>query len=371
MRRLILVSAFAFVSACSPASAQSPFPRLLPPSEDFHLTLREDTQTNLPLGPSCTGEAALTLLCHAFSVTLENDSKDTVRLSSYCKEPVLIIWMKQPRSSGGWFPVSRRRDCHGDMNWTNTRLQSGEKTLIQTRLISPSRDAESMFPGSYTLRASLTLWGCIEPADHTDCLSPLQVIIAPSSGAEIDSQEPVQVTSNEISAESPTVPDLGKMKFTFQVEIPAVAPKNVTRKKDCTSENSPSLDCTVFRYAIGNVGDRAVRNVFSTCQGLNVVPEYRVPGGEWTPLPPRRGDCLANVSGFTAILPGASEDGGFTLATLGRGYNTSPLKTLGQYLLRFKFWPSACFASPDGRFCLSEVEQPEPVVSSDLTVNLR
>ena len=309
------------------------------------------------------------LLCHAFTVVVENESKATVRLSSYCKEPVLVIWIKQPRSSGGWFPVSQRRDCHGDEHWTNTRLQPHEKTLIETRLISPSRNGGPLLPGYYALRASLTLWGCIEPPDHTDCLSPLQVVTPPSSDAMIDAQEPVEVISNEISAESPPLTNLGKMKFRFQVQISAVAPENLPSKKGCTSEKSANPDCTVFHYSIGNLGRSAVRYGYGTCEGLVIAPEYRQSRGKWTRLHPRGGACAGNESLQTAVLSGKASQGEFTIGTLGFGYDTTPLKMVGIYQLRFRWWPRPCFASPDGRFCLTEIEHANPVASSALMIH--
>lgn len=359
MRRLIIaLAACRLVLACSTGSAQSPFPRLLPPADDFRLTLREDPQTNLPLGSSCTGEAALALPCHAFTVTLENNSKHTVRLSSDCKEPDLMISIKEPHTSGGWSSVSRRSDCRHDIHWGNLRLQPGEGVVIKTRLISSSRYSESLLPGSYTLRAGITLWGCTEPPDHTDCLSPLQAMPTPSSWPEINYQEPVGVVSNEIVAESPLLPDLGRMDFTFQVEIPALAPGDTITARSCPLQNRASLGCTIFRYTIRNLGDHAVRNVVTTCQGWDIVPEYRVPGNEWKPFPPQAGGCLYNFTGLTAILAGGTAEGEFTLNTLGTDnhHDTRPLKAPGKYEVRFRFSPHACFASPDGRFCLTALQ---------------
>jgi hypothetical protein len=376
MRRLIMaLAACGLALACSTASTQSPFPRLLPPADDFHLTLREDSQSNLPLGPSCTGEAALALPCHAFTVALENNSQHTIRLSSDCKEPDLMISIKEPHTSGGWLPVSRRSDCRHDIHWGNLRLQPGERVVFQTRLISPSRYGESMLPRSYTLRAGMTLWGCTEPPDHSDCLSPLQATPTPGSWPEINYQEPVGVVSNEIIAESPPLPDFGKMDFTFQVEIPAIAPGNTVPTTDCWPQNNARLDCTTFRYTIRNLGDRAVRNVVSNCNAGGVTPDiaawYRVPGGEWKGFPIRNGVCFSAFTGLTAIPAGGEAEGEFTLATLEVGLSTKPLEVPDRYQLRFTFSPHACFASPDGRFCLTALQHPAPVVSPELAVDVR
>jgi hypothetical protein len=87
----------------SAALGQSPLPLQLP---GFHLTLREDPQSTLPLGPSCSGEAGLTLTCRAFVLTLENASPRTIYLNNR-GENLISIYKKEPRASGGWFPVSR------------------------------------------------------------------------------------------------------------------------------------------------------------------------------------------------------------------------------------------------------------------------
>ena len=59
---------------CAVVSGSGPFPRLLPPADELHLVLQEEPQSQLPLGPSCGGEASLTLLCRTFTLTLENAS---------------------------------------------------------------------------------------------------------------------------------------------------------------------------------------------------------------------------------------------------------------------------------------------------------
>src|SRR5258708_6277366 len=95
---------------CSLASGSAAmggqFPRLLPPAEDFHLTLREEPQSDLPLGPSCEGEASVTLLCRAFTLTLENASKHTIHISELsCFEPDVVFERTAANSSSGSSPV--------------------------------------------------------------------------------------------------------------------------------------------------------------------------------------------------------------------------------------------------------------------------
>jgi hypothetical protein len=58
--------------------------------------LREDPQSTLPLGPSCGGEAGLTLTCPAFVLTLENASQRTIYLNNH-SENLIWIYEKEPR----------------------------------------------------------------------------------------------------------------------------------------------------------------------------------------------------------------------------------------------------------------------------------
>jgi hypothetical protein len=122
------------------------FPRLLPPANDFRLTLREDPHSALPLTASCEGEAEQTLTCRAFVLTLENLSEQTVRLSGHtCGDPEIRIDRQLPASSSTseWLPVSEpRHDPCPAGSWTNTRLRPHEKTNFETRLISPRRESE-------------------------------------------------------------------------------------------------------------------------------------------------------------------------------------------------------------------------------------
>src|SRR5271168_2033227 len=91
---------------------------------EFRLTLAEDRHSSLSLGPSCTGEAAQTLTCRAFIVTLENLSKKTVRISwGGCNEPEIRIDRKESDSSPRWWPVSqKKRENCGAATWNSIRL---------------------------------------------------------------------------------------------------------------------------------------------------------------------------------------------------------------------------------------------------------
>jgi hypothetical protein len=105
VRKLVTVMCLALASLinCRAANKDGASPRLLPPAEEFQLILREDPQSNLPLGPSCAGEASLTLMCRAFVVTLQNVGSHTVRIDGMsCAEPSINLEMKLPNSSTGW-----------------------------------------------------------------------------------------------------------------------------------------------------------------------------------------------------------------------------------------------------------------------------
>jgi hypothetical protein len=360
-----------------PAWAQTSFPRLLPPADYLRLTLREDSRSRLPLGPSCTGEASRTLTCRAFTATLENQSKQTIRLAYDCREPRLVIERKLPDSSTGWWPVSQRQGCR-TVEWTNVRLEPGQSTVMEVRLISPTRDGDALLPGFYTLRASLTLFGCTESSKRADCLAPLEAVPKPPSmGFKIDFQEPVIVVSNEIVAKSPKL-DLGEMSFGFEIEVLSDAQLALQGRKGCTPENKLSIDCMVFKYRILNLSARPVRNATFSCGGSGIAPEYRNAEGQWTALPPCGYNltppviwsCTENVLVETPILSGKALEGEFTLRALAPESDLTPLRSAGEHQLRFRFFPSACFASPDGRFCITGVEPGQPsVVSSEITVH--
>jgi hypothetical protein len=332
----------------------------LPPASDFRLSLRKDPHSALPLGASCKGEAAQTLTCQAFSVTLENLGHHTVRLSGItCRDPEVKIYRQISKSTTEWLPVSdpRPNPCPA-VKWTNTRLRPHERTEFDTRLISPRRESDGFLPGSYTLRASWVLFGCTEDPDGADCLAPLQ-----EAGNPDFRSEPVEVVSNEVEAESPTLPTLGAMKFSFDAEvIPAsqAAKLHPALRAKCPAGRADNIECAAFHYKIGNSGTRAVR----LSQGCgDIFPEY-LANGEWRPIFETL-QCTVNVITETPILPGSVVKGDFSLAW---GYNISPFRSPGEYRLRLTLNLQACFASPDGRFCLTKYQNEPPVTSSQLTV---
>jgi len=360
---------------CS-AIAQEPLPRLLPPPEDFRLTLREEPHSEIPVGPSCGGEASLTLLCRAFTLTLENASRHTVHISELrCFEPDVLFEMRQPKTSSGWWPISQpgKPTCK-TLDWVDIRLKPGEKTEYTTRLISPRRSIDAVNVGSYTLRAQWALIGCTEAPEGTDCLSPLQVIRGARTVADVVAQDPVTVLSNEVLAVSPPLPDLGNLNFGFEVAVASADTPDAEgdRKNVCTAASPSNVDCTLFHYVIRNLADRPVRIARLTCSDTSIRPEYRIEGGEWKSLPYSSWVCTANIMIETGILPGGTLEGTFTLRTLRPGFDTSALQAPGDYQFRFTFWPDACIASPDASFCLSRPDSQPTVTSKEFSLrNLR
>jgi len=363
--KFLRLAAICFFSVCCPLLKAGDAPQLLPDANEFRLTLAEDRHRTLPLGPSCTGEAAQTLTCRAFTLTLENLSKKAVRISwGGCNEPEIRIDRKEPSSSFGWFPVSQKKsDNCGPTTMHSLRLKPGEKNEYATRLISPRRDAESFAPGSYTLRAEWVLLGCTEEPEGADCLRPLQIIRPPSSASPFSFQEPVSVISNEVRADSPALPDLGEMKFSFEVNVtPASLAARIAPalRGKCAGKGVGTIECTAFHYKIGNSGTRIVR----WTQGCrDFLPEY-LADGQWRPVLETL-TCTLNALVETPILPGAVVEGDFSLAW---GYDISPFRNPGEYRFRLTLNPTACFASPDGRFCLTMYHDEPPVTSSELTV---
>jgi hypothetical protein len=241
-----------------------------------------------------------------------------------------------------------------------------------TRLISPRRSVGIIGvigPGKYPLRVQWTLFGCTELIDGADCLTPLQIVREGSTVADVDIQEPVTVYSNSILVESPKLPDLGPLKFTFEITAATNRPPEDQdgRPSGCVEE-SASVDCAVFHYVIRNLADRAIRNVTASCGDDSIRPEYRFGSSSWKSIPARVWSCTRNVTVERGILPGGTLEGTFTLRTLLPGYDTSSLQAPGEYQLRFTFYPAACIASPDASFCLTLLQREPTVTSKVLTL---
>lgn len=359
----------------------APFPQLLPDAETFELTVREDSGIPLPLGPACGGETALTLACRAFVVTLKNVGMHTIHLSRIaCQEPVVNFEMKEPNSSSGWWPISQilRPRCT-PWSYENIRLRPGETTEYRTRLVSENRPAGEFAPATprpYTIRVRWLLWGCTEDPEGTDCLAPLQVMEANSWGGpptgHVEIQTPVEAISKAIEVDSPALPDFGRLKLGFEVSIAPELEAAKVRKRFgalCATDPETSIECTVFHYAIRNTGDSAIRNGRYTCSDDSITPEYSADDGGWKQLQPRLQACTANIYIETPILPGKSAEGNFILRALAPQFDTSPLYSAGKYVIRFRFDSSACFASPDGTFCIQRPKEQIVATSNIVTIN--
>lgn len=371
-----LFIAFAFLNSVWAGT----FPQLLPDARSFELTIREDSASPLPLGPACGSEAGLTLACRAFVVTLRNIGVHTVHLSRIaCQEPVVNFEVKEPNSSSGWMPISQisRPRCTPWI-YENLRLQPGETTEYRTRLVSQNRPAEffaPVAPRSYIVHARWLLWGCTEDPEGTDCLSRLQALKANSWGlpptGHVEIQTPVEVVSKEIEVSSPILPDLGSLKLGFEISITPEPQASEQRKRlsaSCATEPRTSIECTVFHFAIRNLGDRPVRNGRYSCSDFSMIPEYRTNDGEWKQLQSRLMACTANVYIETPILPGEVAEGSFILGALAPRFDTSPLYPAGKYEIRVCFHSSACFASPDGSFCIQSPKEQLLATSNVVTI---
>jgi hypothetical protein len=353
-------------------------PQLLPGAGSFELSIREDSASSLPLGAACGGEAALALACRGFLVSLKNVGMHTVRLSRIaCEEPVVSFDMKEPSSSNGWWPISRvsRPRCTPWV-YDNLRLRPGETTEYRTRLVSPNRPADvfaPVSPRSYTVRARWLLWGCTENPEGTDCLTPLQVLKAgdPPMG-DVDFQTPVEVISKEIEVNSPVLPEAGPLKLGFEISIATESQAAEVKKRSgasCATDPGTSIECTVFHYAIRNLGDRPVRNGRYACSDFSIIPEYRTDDGEWKQLKSQLQACTANVYIETPIKSGEAAEGEFILSGLPPRFDTSPLYPAGRYEIHSSFHSSACFASSDGSFCIQSPREQTVIMSNVITID--
>ena len=217
------------------------------------------------------------------------------------------------------------------------------------------------------------LWGCTENPEGSDCLAPLQILRTASWGgptADVDFQTPIEVVSGEIEVNSPALPDLGTLKIAFEVTPnPQGWTKSLPMPSKCAGQAGTSIECTVFHYAIRNLGSRPIRNGRFGCSDYSIIPEYLTGNGEWKRLDPRLKACTMNIYIETPILPGKADEGDFILSNLAPEFDTAPLYPAGDYRFRFHFQSDACFASPDGSFCLLRPKEQPAVTSNEVTVN--
>jgi hypothetical protein len=116
---------------------------------------------------------------------------------------------------------------------------------------------------------------------------------------------------------------------------------------------------------VHNLSDRPIRRVITTC-GSPVLPEFRDNSGVWKPVLTSRLGVASIASFEVGLVPGGSAEGDFTFATRREIYNTAPLRAEGEFDIRFRYNPCACFASPDASFCLTKLQILPPVVSQEI-----
>lgn len=344
-----------------------------PSSTDFELTLRENPDSGLPLAPTCTGESEPTLRCRAFVLSLKNVSSHIVRIAG-CKQSSVAI---ETRVRSDWQSVSGDLQpmCTG-ADSVPLRLKPSESTEYETRINSLADRspylpfANVLTPGAYTMRAKWRLVACAEYQDGSDCF-PTSAKVVDNDIWLMDSAI-LDVTSDEIEAESPPIKGLGEMKFGFQVTpLSGRSTPNATKAK-CTGDAATSIECETFRFSIRNLGSRAVIIQRSNCRGPEINVEYRKKGIGWTPLKYAAENlCTTSDPSFTSILPGEAVIIDAALGELFGSLDLSPLHPAGEYYLRFGFWPHACFASPDAGHCVQIPKRPRTsVMSNDVVTSV-
>lgn len=78
-------------------------------ADQFQVTLTEELDSTLALGPSCEGEAALTVTCQVFTVTLKNVSSKTVEIRDICYAAGLTISDPQGGCAGALLAKNLRQ----------------------------------------------------------------------------------------------------------------------------------------------------------------------------------------------------------------------------------------------------------------------
>jgi hypothetical protein len=305
-------------------STWSPFPPLLPPASNFLLTLQEDPQGNLPLGPSCGAAAARTLHCRAFILTLTNMGSSTVHIEDSRSYSVSMDRSRLGMTvTGGGFSVPPPDK--------DIRLQPRESIQRSVRGAGPGDPfSGEIDPSHYALHAEWILHGCPENPTGKECRHHLD-----DGRLFYPAQEPVAVLSSEITADEPQLHDLGDVKLAL--ELTAHPGKIGNAAGDCTPETNP-IDCTVFHLTTRNLGQYPIRYPVNSCGYSGARPEYRTANGSWQDLAALHQCviCSACLSALNPVFPGTKEVE-FTLKTLGRGFDTKMLQEPGEYHFRFVF----------------------------------
>jgi hypothetical protein len=188
----------------------------------------------------------------------------------------------------------------------------------------------------------------------------------------VEIQTPVEVISKEIEVNSPALPDLGRLQISFDISLAPEPQASEMRKRFgalCAANMGTSIECTVFHYAIRNLGNRPIRNGRFACSDYSIMPEYRTDDGNWKELESRLKACAVNVYFETPILPGKASEGDFTLRGLAPDFDASPLYPAGRYEFHFRFYSKACIASPDASFCIQTPKEQVAAISNVVAVD--
>lgn len=364
--------------SASAASEQPPLAPPLPSANEFRVTLAEAPDAKLPPTPACGEEAAATLTCRAFTVTLENVGTHTVRLSELdCADPEVRIETPAPFPTG-WFPVGEHRDdCRGVQNsdsekvvvpWKNVRMKPGDRYSFTGRFMVELGGAWKLMNMPATpmavLRATWKLRGCTEETNGDDCLSPLEAHDIPAHQTYctyqcIFFQPALAVSSEPISVSEPgpltlPLPPL-ELALTTRMLDPADPLIQLgSRVEGCLPERAGSVDCVALRMTVRNAGTRALRIGRMNCSDFAEAPEFRTEDGVWKPLQSSLWGCPRNFMEWTALLPGQTIKEEMTLRHVAAGFRIDPVREAGRYDVRIKYAPQVCVASPDGSFCLTE-----------------
>jgi hypothetical protein len=355
-----------------------PLAPLLPPANEFRVTLAEAPDAKLPATPACGEEAAGTLTCRAFTVTIENIGTHTVWLSELdCADPEVRLETTAPNPTG-WFPVGEHRDsCHNAqysesekaaIAWKNVRMRPGDRHSFTGRFMVHLGGAWKLMSMPVTptavLRATWTLRGCTEETEGDDCLSALEkhFVAAHNTGctfACIFFQPALEVSSEQISVSEPgplTLPlpplELALTARMLDPQDPLIQPGS--RLEGCTQEGAGSVDCVALHMTVRNAGTRALRIGRMNCSDFAETPEFRTEGGVWKQLQSSWWACARNFMEWTALLPAQSVDEEMTLRRVAAGFQINPVREAGRYNVRVDYAPQVCVASPDGSFCLTE-----------------
>jgi hypothetical protein len=380
------------------ASEAPPFAPPLPPANEFRVTLAEAPGAKLPPAPACGEEAAGTLTCRAFTVTLENIGTHIVRLSELdCADPEVRLEATAPNSTD-WFPVGEHRDdCHNAQYsdsekttdpWKNIRMRPGDRQSFTGRFMVRLGGAWGPVnvPARLTavLRAKWTLRGCTEATVGDDCLSALESHWVPAlrRGCTypcIFFQPALEVTSEQISVSEPgpltlPLPPL-ELALTARMLDPAdPLIKSHPQLEGCTLEYAGSVDCVALHMTVRNAGTRALRIGRWNCSDFAETPEFRIEGGSWMPLHSSLMVCLRNFVEWKALLPGQSVEEEMTPRHVAAGFQINPVREAGKYDVRIDYSPQVCVASLDGSFCLTEPQclpqMTSPASTFETTVTL-